>query len=161
VWPTKYEDVGATWITNRYPGLGHLTIDDWLAAVGWIPLTGSSGISISDLFGEFGWGAVIAMYLIGRGFAWLWLRRWRRGGVWDLLLIEALVLTIYLATQSFSAFYHRYLILAIPTIVVWNVFVLGQSRSRTHRNALWLAESRPRHPGTALGPMRLPERFVG
>jgi hypothetical protein len=129
-WPTKYEDVGATWVTNDYPGLGHLSVDDWLAAVGWIPIAGSSAISISDLFGDFGWVAVVAMYFIGRGFASLRFRRLTRGGMWDLLHLEALILSIYLATQSFSAFYHRYLILAIPTIIAWQVIMHGRSRTR-------------------------------
>ena len=128
LWPTKYEDVGANWVTNEYPGLGHLTTDDWLDAVGWIPLAGSSATSISDLFGEFGWGAVLVMYLVGCGFAFLRSRRLSHGGVWDLLYFEALILSIYLATQSFSAFYHRYLILAIPTLIAWRVFALPKSR---------------------------------
>jgi hypothetical protein len=123
LWPTKYQDTGATWVTNEYPGLGHLTIDDWVDSVGWIPLAGSAGLSISDLFGEFGWGAIIAMYLIGRGFSWLRFRRSTRGGVWELIYLEALILSIYLATQSFSAFYHRFLILAVPTIIVWKLLV--------------------------------------
>lgn len=120
LWPTKYEDAGATWVTSNYPGLGHLTQGDWLAAVGWLPLTGSSAMSVSDLYGEFGWGAVPVFYLIGRGFALVYWRRRTRGGLWELLHIEALVLTVYLATQSFSAFYHRFLILAVPTVLVWH-----------------------------------------
>ena len=70
------------------------------------------------------------MYLVGRGFAFLHSRRLSRGGVWDLLYFEALILSIYLATQSFSAFYHRYLILAVPTIVAWKVFMHRRSRLR-------------------------------
>ncbi len=46
LWPTKDEDAGADWVTNEYPGLGNLTTDDWLNAVGWLPLSGSSAISI-------------------------------------------------------------------------------------------------------------------
>jgi len=133
LWPTKYADVGADWVTNEYPGLGHLSVDDWRNAVGWIPLAGSSAISITDLFGEFGWGAVLIMYLIGRGFALLRFRRLSRGGVWDLLYFEALILSIYLATQSFSAFYHRFLILAVPTVIGWKVFTQGRgSQLVTH-----------------------------
>ncbi len=129
LWPSKYEDAGATWVTNNYPGLGHLTEGDWLSAVGWLPLAGASAISLSDLFGEFGWGAVLALYLIGRGFSALSIRRVTRGGVWTLLYLEALILSIYLATQSFSAFYHRYLILSVPTIVAWYVIVGRKAQS--------------------------------
>ena len=116
-WPTRYEDVGATWVNSEYPGLGSLTPMEWLATVGWVPFAGSSAMSISDLHGEFGWGVVLAMYLIGLGFAELRLRRRTRGGLWQLLYLEALMLSLYLATQSFSAFYHRFLVLAVPTVL--------------------------------------------
>ena len=126
-WPTKYEDAGATWVTSDYPGLGHVTRADWLGSVGWLPLPGSSAISIADLFGEFGWGAAFVFYLVGRGFAELNRRRRMLGGMWQLLYFEALILSIYLATQSFSAFYHRYLILAVPTVIAWRLFVERRS----------------------------------
>jgi hypothetical protein len=130
LWPTKYKDVGAEWITNEYPGLGHLEPTDWLSAVGWLPLTGSAASSIADLFGEFSWGAVIVMYLIGRGFAELRVRRTAKGGMWVLLYIEALVLTVYLATQSFEAFYYRFLILAVPTVIIWRTILSPGGRGR-------------------------------
>lgn len=136
LWPTKYEDAGATWVTSNYPGLGHLTQGDWLSTVGWLPLPGSSAISVSDLYGEFGWGAVAVFYVIGRGFAFVYWRRRTRSGIWQLLHLEALVLTVYLATQSFSAFYHRFLILAVPTVIVWRYMFeerIALSRLRVHR----------------------------
>ena len=121
LWPDKYEDVGATWVTSGYPGLGPFTTDDWLASVGWLPLMGSAGISIADVFGEFSWGAILVFYLVGRGFSLLYFKRRTVGGVWTLLYLEALIPTIYLATQSFEAFYYRYLILAVPTILSWRI----------------------------------------
>lgn len=130
LWPTKYEDVGAVWVTSDYPGLGHLTRQDWMNSVGWLPLPGSSAISISDLFGEFGWGAVFLMYLVGRAFAYLWARRLLSGGIWEMLYLEALFLSIYLATQGFGAFYYRYLLLALPTIGAWKLI----SRKRRQRH---------------------------
>jgi hypothetical protein len=128
LWPTKYEDVGAEWVTSEYPGLGALSERDWLTAVGWLPLQGSSASCVSDLFGDFGWGAIGVLFLVGRGFAILRYRSRARGGLWALLYAEGLILTIYLATQSFSAFYHRYLILAVPTIIAWKYFVERKRR---------------------------------
>jgi hypothetical protein len=128
LWPTKYEDTGATWVTSRYPGLGPLSTQDWLAGVGWLPLGGSAAISIADVFGEFSWGAVVVFYLIGRGFSWLYFMARTRGGLWTLLSLEALIPSIYLATQSFSAFYYRYLILTVPTILVWKIIVQRKRR---------------------------------
>jgi hypothetical protein len=150
LWPTKYEDAGATWVTSEYPGLGHLTRGDWLAAVGWLPLQGSSAISISDVFGEFGWGTIVVFYLIGRGFAELYRRRCLWGGMWQLLHLEALMLSIYLATQSFSAFYHRFLILAVPTVLVWR-FVVEPRRARTVARRVRYAPARAPVNRRALG----------
>jgi hypothetical protein len=129
LWPTKYEDAGATWITSEYPGLGPFTPGDWLAAVGWLPLAGSAAISIADVFSEFGWGAVFVFYLIGRGFGWLYLMSRTRGGIWMLLFLETLIPSIYLATQSFSAFYYRYLILSVPTLLAWKMVAHAPRRT--------------------------------
>ena len=131
LWPTKYEDVGATWITNEYPGLGHLQASAWLDAVGWLPPAGSSGISISDLFGEFSWGTVLVMYLVGQDSPTCNGGGRASGGVWILLHFEALIVSIHLATQSFSAFYYRFLILAVPTVIVYRLYVENMPSARS------------------------------
>jgi hypothetical protein len=145
VWPDKYADVGATWVTSDHPGLGALTPNEWLFGVGWVPFQGSSAMCIFNLFADFSWGAVVVMYLIGRAFAELRYRRLAQQGVWDLLYLEALMLTIYLATQSFSAFYHRYLILAVPTLLMWELFVKRHpSSSKLSLNARYQRARAPR-----------------
>lgn len=141
LWPSKYEDVEATFVTSEHHR-GHDRESDWLAAVGWVPWSGSSTMCISDLFSEFGWGAVVALYLVGRGFAALRFRARIHGGVWVLLHLETLTLSIYLATQSFSAFYYRYLILAVPTVIAWKLYVHRQCRSAVSRQPTTRLRSR-------------------
>jgi len=119
IWPSKYEDVGAFWVTDEAPGYSNYTPSEWKQSTGWIPFAGSSSGSASDLFSEFSWAAIFVFYLIGRGLSAIYWRHRKIGQVWTLLHLEALVLSIYLATQSFSAFYHRFLILAIPTILIF------------------------------------------
>ena len=116
LWPSKYENVG--WEAGR-PGFGHFSDSEWMQSVGWLPMGGASSGCVSDLFGEFGLGVVVAMFALGYGMGELRTRSLLRGGVWQFLYLEALVLSIYLATQSFSAFYHRWLVLAVPTIVLF------------------------------------------
>jgi len=119
IWPTKYEDVGAHWITDEAPGFSIYAPWEWEQSTGWVPFGGSSAGSASDLFSEFSWATVLVFYLLGRGLSAIYWRHRKIGQVWTLLHLEALVLSIYLATQSFSAFYHRFLILAIPTIFIF------------------------------------------
>jgi hypothetical protein len=158
LWPTKYEDVGATWVTSGHPGLGALSPTDWLQTVGWIPLRGSSAMCIFGLFAEFSWGAILVMYLVGRGFAELRYRRITQRGVWDLLHLEALMLSIYLATQSFSAFYHRYLVLAVPTVVLWQLFVARPSQTASPLAARRYHRAMAAHKHAQRKPWTTPER---
>lgn len=123
LWPNKYRDVGADWITTTNPGFAGFRSREWVAAVGWVPLSGSSAGSISDVFGEFGWFTIALFFALGRGFAVVYDRHIKYGGLWTALMLESTVLSIYLATQSFSAFYHRFLLLAVPTVLAWHLFV--------------------------------------
>ncbi|MEX1027719.1 MAG: oligosaccharide repeat unit polymerase [Candidatus Paceibacterota bacterium] len=131
LWPTKYQDVGATWITESTPGYGNFSAREWNEAVGWVPLGGSSAGTLSDLFGEFSWFAIGVFYAVGSGFSYVYWKHRSVGGLWSLLLLESLTLTIYLATQSFSAFYYRLLILAVPTVLVWKFFIEPRLRRRS------------------------------
>ena len=122
-WPTKYEDVGAEWASATRSGLGQFKAEDWIRSVGWVPVRGSSAGSLADLYGEFGFGAILVLFLVGRMLATIKFRSQMFGGMWTLIYFEALALSIYLATQSFSAFYHRFLVMAIPTVLIWRFFV--------------------------------------
>lgn len=119
IWPSKYEDVGADWVNATHPGLGQFPAESWMTTVGWIPYAGSAAGSLADLYGEFGIGVLLAFYLLGRLLALVRHRSRTNGGLWDLLYLEAMAVSIYLATQSFSAFYHRFLVMAVPTYLVW------------------------------------------
>jgi hypothetical protein len=78
---------------------------------------------VADLYASFAWGSLIVIYLFGWGLVTLWKRHQLRGGLWTVLFAEAMILTIYIPTQSFSAFYDRFLIMFVVTVVVFKLWV--------------------------------------
>lgn len=130
LWANKYEDVGADWVNAAHPGLGQFSAESWMNTVGWIPYAGSAAGSLADLYGEFGLGAIVAFFLLGKLLAVIRHRSRKLGGIWDLLFLEAMAVSIYLATQSFSAFYHRFLVMAVPTYLVWRLLIQRPSKDQ-------------------------------
>lgn len=128
-WPTKYTDTNAVW-TYESRSVGGMTKLDWFRSVGWAPLNGSAGGAISDLFLEFSWGALPACFVFGWMLGWLWTQKCRGRPLYGLLFFEALMLTVYIPTQSFSAWYHRFFILAVPTWLAWKYLIEPGFRTR-------------------------------
>jgi hypothetical protein len=127
IWPTKYEDVGMGWMLDE-AYLGGLTVSEWLGAVRWMPYAGASSGFIADLFLEFSYGLLVVTFLFGRFYGALWKRFRVVGGVSTLIYFFAAVLSIYVPTQSFSAWLHRFLIMSVPTLVLWHYVVAPRER---------------------------------
>jgi len=130
LWPTKYEDMGFSASAfadedtqSRYGG-----------AVGFSPVSGASTGSIADAYLEFWWGVLPLFYLLGRAFAFVWRKHRLEGGLWTVIMIEMLIPTVYLPSQSFSAWLHRVLIMVVVTTIVWKY---------------WLRIDAPRQPALA------------
>lgn len=120
LWPTKYEDVGADWL-YRYGDEDRE--ERYLHAVGFTLLAGSSTGYAADVYYEFAWGVVIISFLLGRFLSMLWTRHRTRGGLWTVLFLEALILSIYLPTQSLTAFMHRMLFMGVITYLAWRYWI--------------------------------------
>jgi len=120
LWPTKYEDVGADWLTRYDPTEGG---SEMLQAVGFLPAAGSAPGFIADIYHEFAWGGVIVVYLFGRGLSGLWRRHSLFGGIWTIVFAEAMILCVYLPTQSFSAWFHRFLFMSVISALVWRYWI--------------------------------------
>ena len=129
LWPSKYQDTNAVWTFEDRP-VGGMSKLDWYRSVGWIPINGSAGGAISDLFVEFSWGAVLACFGFGWGLGWLWMQKCLGRPLFGLLFFEAMMLTVYIPTQSFSAWYHRFFILAVPTWLAWKYLIEPGFRMR-------------------------------
>ena len=119
LWPTKYEDMA--WLYEVVEGGGDWT--DVGDALGFQPPKGSAVGFIADIYQEFAWGALAVIFLFGWGLSALWRRHRLRGGVWTAIFAQAMILTIYIPTQSFSAFYHRFLFMAIITVLTWRFWI--------------------------------------
>lgn len=121
LWRTKYEDVGFGWMESGV--LMGYTDTEWRSVLGWRPSSGSSGGFAADLFVEFGWGQCAASFLFGFAYCWLWRKAALEGGLWVVLFLEALILVVYVPTQTVSAVLHRYAFMSAMTVLFWKLSV--------------------------------------
>jgi len=128
IWPSKYHDTGFGWMRDM-PGSSGIMDSEWLDLLGFIPASGNAGGFIPDMFLEFSWGMALACYLIGRVYNACWYRWRTRGGLWILLYFEMLILAVYLPSQSVGAWLYRWMLMAVPTLLVWK-HVIARSRPR-------------------------------
>jgi len=120
IWPTKYEDMGADWLL-RYGD--DVRAQRYYNTIGFVPLAGAATGYVADAFLEFSWGVVLFSYLLGRVFSTVWRRHGTEGQFWSVIYIVMIVLSIYLATQSFTAWAHRLLFIGGMTYVFWRYFI--------------------------------------
>jgi len=134
LWPEKYKDVGAYWKEGANPtGFSEL---DQLNVLGFhLPAGHSIGV-LSDLYSEWWWFALIFVFLLGYFLRWLWVQHRTVGQVWTALFLAAIGLCVYLPSQSFSAWYQRFMIMAIGTMFAWRWVVGRDLRQRAERPAV-------------------------
>jgi len=139
IWPTKYEDMGATWLNVYGDSLDNVRFSK---VVGFKLPAGASNGSIADGFGEFSWFVILMFYVLGRAFAAVYGLHRREGGFWSIIMFMMLALSIYLPTQSFSAWMHRLLFMSVFAYLFWKLSV-GPIRRSPYRRAPY---SRPLYP---------------
>jgi hypothetical protein len=127
VWPDKYEAIGLGWLSEQGYALG-MSMNEWRGAVGWVPAGGAACGIIADFFAEFGYLALLACFGFGWAYGYLWKQSACVGGVWRAMYLFAVILSIYVPTQNFNAWYYRFLLMSIPTVIVWRVYLSEPSR---------------------------------
>lgn len=145
LWPTKYEDLGLAWMKNQRDFAG-IPDEEWKEALGWIPVRGSAGGFVVDLYLEFAMAGLLGCFLIGMFFGWIWSKASRLGGMWTLLFVEAASLTIYVPTQSVSAVFHRFLVMMVPTVLLWRFFIdrsPSSAQANTDQTTSGILQSKP------------------
>ena len=120
IWPTKYQDMGADWLLQYGE---NVRAQRYYNTVGFVPWAGSAYGYVADGFLEFSWGVLLLSFVLGRVFNAAWQRHSIRGQFWSVLYVVMVVLSIYLATQSFTAWAHRLLFIGGLTYVFWRYFV--------------------------------------
>lgn len=145
IWPTKYEDLGMSWMVTN-PGQAGMTTSEWLDALGFQPATGSAPGLVADLFLEFSWGCILACYFLGRLFATVW-RNWvQRGGIWTIFYFEMLILSVYLVTQGIGAWLYRLIMVGVLTYLLGGRNLLKGRRSRRGAQQMMPPGSVPARP---------------
>jgi hypothetical protein len=118
IWPTKYEDLGLTWVVRRAGTMG-LTDSEWRKSVGFEVQGGSAHGFVADAFIEASWGGTIICLIVGLAYAKAWQRWISRKGVWTLVYLLMLALSVFLITQSLGAWLYRLILFVTPTALIW------------------------------------------
>jgi hypothetical protein len=121
LWPTKYQDVGMESLFVNAGTLGYSADPDAEKISASVPAGAAPGF-VGDLYVEFAWGAVVFIFFLGAGFGGLWRRALTRGGIWRVVHICGLVLSLYFVAQTFEAILVRFLVITVPTVVLWHSY---------------------------------------
>jgi hypothetical protein len=121
LWPTKYQDVGMESLFVNAGTMGSSADPDSESTYTDAPAGAAPGF-IGDLYVEFSWGAVVAAFFLGWLFGFFWRRALVRGGIWYVVHVCALVLSLYFVAQTFEAIFFRFLVITIPTVLLWYLF---------------------------------------
>ncbi|MBI4822362.1 MAG: hypothetical protein HY791_39240 [Deltaproteobacteria bacterium] len=125
LWPTKYKDLGVFQRDRRGEEASRSDIPEhqWIETLGWVPNEGYSVGMVGDLFLEFSYLGWIGCFLIGRAYSVLWRRARTQKGVWVVIYLYALGLSVYVPTQGVaSAWFFRLAFASIPTYYLWRRF---------------------------------------
>jgi hypothetical protein len=114
VWPNKYEDIGLPELT-RNAGTG----EGLNETLGWTGADGAAPGFIADLWVEFRWFSIPALWMIGRCYGWSWRKANSCGGPWVAQYIVLAALSIYLVMQTMEAVIFRSLLMSLPIWLTW------------------------------------------
>jgi|GEM_PF-5709668 len=103
-----------------------ITERDWYTVMHWTPESGYATGFTADLFLEFSWFGVIGAFLYGMLFGFVWRYARIKGGIWLIVFGIALMLVIYVPTQSISAFLQRFLFMSGLSWISWHLLLSRQ-----------------------------------
>ena len=114
VWPTKYEDFGLPELKHN-AGTG----EGFEETLGWRGADGSAPGLIADLWAEFHWLNLLALFVLGMIYGYAWRKAQVAGGPWIAQYVIMAALSVYLVMQTMEAVIFRLLILSIPLRFIW------------------------------------------
>ncbi|MGK7896154.1 MAG: hypothetical protein AB4372_21715 [Xenococcus sp. (in: cyanobacteria)] len=120
IWPTKYQDA-ANWF--NIPNLANSNLGtgaaDLSSTVGWSGAYGAAPGLIADMWLEFCWLYLVALFLIGWFYGMAWRRVITHGGLWIPLYTIMTALSVYLIMQTLEAMAFRFLFTGAATWLIW------------------------------------------
>jgi hypothetical protein len=114
VWPTKYEDFGLPELLHN-AGTG----EGFEQTLGWSGAEGSAPGLIADLWAEFHWLNLLALFVLGLVYGLAWRKAQISGGPWTAQYVIMAALSVYLVMQTMEAVIFRLLILSVPMRLSW------------------------------------------
>jgi hypothetical protein len=104
-------------------------VDAFTHVLGWRGAFGAAPGIVADMWLEFAWGGLVALFLIGFLYGRAWSRCVKRGGLAVVVYGSLLCLSLYLVMQTLEAMAFRFLIMAVPSWIAWR-FAAGARRRR-------------------------------
>ncbi|HUL59764.1 MAG TPA: hypothetical protein VLU43_10835 [Anaeromyxobacteraceae bacterium] len=120
VWPSKYEDAARWFGTNIEVNLG-IDVNAFSHVLGWRGAIGAAPGVIADMWVEFAWGGVLALFAIGFLYGYVWKRSVESGGLATVVYSCLLCLSLYLVMQTLEAMAFRFLVMVVPAWIAWRL----------------------------------------
>ncbi len=114
IWPTKYEDFGVPELTQN-AGTG----EGLSETLGWAGADGAAPGIVADLWLEFRWLSIPALWVIGLIYGTAWQNMRRKGGAWSIYYVVLAALSVYLVMQTMEAIIFRLLLMTVPVWLTW------------------------------------------
>ncbi len=116
LWPNKYVDAGVPELEFN-AGVGKAGLKE---VMGWQEIPGAAAALVADLWVEFSWLTLPALWAIGYAYGSTWRKAIVLSGPWNTQYTILVLLSIYMVSQSGEAVIFRLVILSLPTWWVWN-----------------------------------------
>jgi hypothetical protein len=116
-WPNKYEDVGMEALTLNSGLLQTDDLSEHPKAV-----KGSAPGFAASAYVEWGWGAPIFVFLLGYLYAYMWRQSLVKGGIWTVLYVILMSVSVFFIAQSFYASFFRLLLMLGFSVLFWYAF---------------------------------------
>ena len=120
LWPSKYEDAakffGIPNLETSNAGTGGVALAN---TVGWAGSVGAAPGILADMWIEFWWYFVVALYVIGWLYGMAWRKVITRGGLWIPTYTIMTALSVYLVMQSLGAMAFRFLFTSVASWLIW------------------------------------------
>ena len=142
IWPAKYQVGEEIFGVNIEQNMG-VDIDLMTDVVGWRGAVGAAPGIVADMFLEFSWGMVVALFLIGLLYGRAWRACVTRCGRASVTYGMLLCLSLYMVMQTLEAVSFRFLLMEVFMMVAWRFASRGarQRSPRASQSAPW---NRPR-----------------